>query len=219
MNSGGVQRIKSIGLDTVSICLELAKKRRICRNLLSFDCSITARKAKGTTRKMSIEQFNLRIVLFASAPYTGMCKGQGRFKGKCRKCDKVGQKDPDCWEHEKHANKRPKNCKIAASRDTGMAAADDSDIKFFMLCSVVKTKREFSSKEKFQISNLNIVIADTRASVNGSGNADSMTNNRATATGVNSRCPLQVKAHEQGQAQAGHQGPRIQGTLWSFKGL
>jgi len=64
-----------------------------------------------------------------------------------------------------------------------MAATDDSGIEF-MLCSVVNTKKEFSSKEKFQISNPNIVIADTGASVNMSGNAEGMTNKRATTAGV-----------------------------------
>jgi len=89
-------------------------------------------------------------------------QGRGRFTGKCCKCNKVGHKDPERWEHEKNASKRPKGYKTAASRETGMAATDDSDIEF-MLCSVVKDKKEFSSKEKFQISNPNIAIADTGA--------------------------------------------------------
>ena len=97
-------------------------------------------------------------------------QGHGRFTGKCRKCDNVGHKDPDCWEHEKNASKRPKGYKTAASRETGMAAAGDNDSDLeFMLCSVAKDKKEFSSEEKFQISNPNIVIADTGASVNASG--------------------------------------------------
>jgi len=66
-----------------------------------------------------------------------------------------------------------------------MAAADDngSDLEF-MLCSVAKDKKEFSSKEKLQISNPNIVIAVTGASVNVSGSSEGMTNKRAASTGV-----------------------------------
>jgi len=53
-----------------------------------------------------------------------------------------------------------------------------------MLCSVAKGKKEFSSKEKFQISNPNIVIADTGASVNVSGSSEGMTKKRAASAGV-----------------------------------
>jgi len=109
-------------------------------------------------------------------------QGQGRFTGKCRKCNKVGHKDPNCWEHKKNSHKRPKKYKTAASCETDIAAADDSDIEF-MLCSVVKDKMEFSSKDKFQILNPNIVIADTGASVNMSGSAEGMTNKRAASVG------------------------------------
>jgi len=89
-------------------------------------------------------------------------QGQSRFTGKCHKCNKVGHKDPNCWEHEKNTSKRPKNFMTAASREAGMAAADNSDIEFI----VAKNKKEFSSKDKFQISSPNIVIADSGASVN-----------------------------------------------------
>ena len=110
--------------------------------------------------------------------------GRARFTGKCRKCDKVGHKEPECWELEKNANKRPKGYKTAAMRETGMAAADDDDDVEYLLCSVVKDHKEFSSKEKFQISNPNIVIADTGASVNVSKNSEGMTNTRAASAGV-----------------------------------
>ena len=99
-----------------------------------------------------------------------------------------------------------------------MAATDDSDIEF-MLCSVVKTKKEFSSKEKFQISNPNIVIADTGASVNVSESAEVMTNKRATTAGVSvvmgdGRAHLPINVGDVSVTQYNRNGTTGKKPLW-----
>lgn len=104
----------------------------------------------------------------------GYQRNGARFQGKCRKCDKVGHKEDQCWELEKNSGKRPKNWKTGMGADTGMAAADN-DVEF-MLSSV--STADFSSVDKLKLSHPNIVIADTGASINVTGNKIGLVNTR-----------------------------------------
>ena len=71
-----------------------------------------------------------------------------------------------------NSGKRPKNWKTGLGADTGMSAADN-DVEF-MLSSV--STAEFSSVDKLQLSHPNIVIADTGASINVTGNKIGLVN-------------------------------------------
>ena len=107
------------------------------------------------------------------------------FTGKCRGCGGVGHKNDDCWELEKNSAKRPKNWKSKLTTEAGMGAAaadtDKEDVEF-MLCSFDRS--EFSESVRHQLSNPNIVIADTGASVNVSGSAQGLVNKRNARKGV-----------------------------------
>ena len=106
------------------------------------------------------------------------------FSGKCRGCGQVGHKNDECWELEKNAAKRPKNWKSKLGSEAGMgaAAADTADDVEYMLCSVDRAK--FSESERHKLSDPNIVIADTGASVNVSGSAKGLVNKRTAREGV-----------------------------------
>jgi hypothetical protein len=58
-------------------------------------------------------------------------KAEGdKSKPKCENCGRIGHSDNDCWDHEKNADKRPKNWKSLKNRPVKKQKTDKNNVTF-----------------------------------------------------------------------------------------
>ena len=100
----------------------------------------------------------------------GEGNGNGKFSGKCRNCGKVGHQEANCWDKEENKDKRPSFWK-PKSEAAASAVEGGSKIEF-MLCGMT-----FPVDQSF-LSDPNVWIADSAATVHNTPHAVGMTNVR-----------------------------------------
>jgi hypothetical protein len=83
-----------------------------------------------TSKRKDTEQRNVPIKILT----------QGKFKGECNNCGKIGHKKSDCWQLEENKNKRPEDY-LRGNAEHGNTAIssgtgdEDSDAEF-LVCAV-----------------------------------------------------------------------------------